>query len=54
LERFGMRSCQPVATPVESSLTTEVRPPTSDEQQSMVDIPYAQAVGTLTYLSITS
>ena len=52
LERFSMKDCKPVSTPINSGtkLTKEMSPTTAEEISEMNVIPYRSAVGSLIYL----
>ncbi len=52
LERFGMKDCKPVSTPINSGtkLTKEMSPKTEEEISEMKSVPYRSAVGSLIYL----
>jgi hypothetical protein len=52
LERFNMKDCKPVSTPINSSvkLTKDMSPKTEEEISEMTSIPYRSAVGSLIYL----
>lgn len=52
LERFSMKDCKPVSTPINSGtkLTKEMSPKTKEEISEMSLIPYRSAVGSLIYL----
>ena len=52
LERFGMASCAPVATPMgpKVRLTTSDAPSSAEDKATMSAIPYLSAVGSLMYL----
>jgi hypothetical protein len=52
LERFGMKDCKPVSTPINSGtkLTKEMSPKTDEEISEMNLVPYRSAVGSLIYL----
>ena len=52
LERFSMKDCKPVSTPINSGtkLTKEMSPKTEEEISEMNVVPYRSAVGSLIYL----
>ncbi len=54
LERFGMATCDPVKTPMNTGvrLSSSMSPTTPEEQQTMFKIPYISAVGALMYLAV--
>lgn len=56
LKRFGMEDCKPVGTPldVNSRLVKLTDEEYALEAQSMVDVPYKQAVGSLMYAMIAT
>ncbi|EGO04984.1 hypothetical protein SERLA73DRAFT_82563, partial [Serpula lacrymans var. lacrymans S7.3] len=56
LERFGMKDCKPVSTPMDPGLrlTKDMSPKTSSDAALMKDIPYLAAVGALMYLATTT
>ena len=56
LNKFDMGDCKPVATPLDSSvhLSASDCPTSEDEAKYMKTIPYAEAVGTLMYIAITT
>ena len=51
LEHFGMTDCKAVSTPMDPSvtLTKDMSPSTREEENSMRDVPYQNAVGSLMY-----
>jgi hypothetical protein len=48
LERFGMADCNPLSTPMDSTVDLDV------EDSSPVDVPYRKAIGCLNYISLVS
>src|SRR5215469_13421401 len=54
LERFRMKDCKPIDTPVVKgeTLSLDMCPKTQSEKDSMKNIPYASAVGSLMYLML--
>lgn len=53
LEKFQMANCHAVATPFEPSLRLDksMCPNTKEEEEEMKNVPYKEAIGSLTYLS---
>jgi phosphoribosylformylglycinamidine (FGAM) synthase PurS component len=53
LEKFGMKDCKFVATPLEVGvkLSKEDEPKTEEEREEMKKIPYREVIGSLNYLS---
>lgn len=51
LEKFGMKDCNPVSTPLDPSqkLSTKMSPTTDAERDEMKNIPYQEAIGSLMY-----
>ena len=56
LERFGLRDCSSVSTPLDPGvrLSKDMAPKNDDERQYMQTVPYAQLVGTLMYLAVAT
>jgi transposase InsO family protein len=56
LERFGMKDCKPLATPLDSNskLTRDMSPQNPEEVEEMKEIPYQNAVGSLVYAMIST
>ena len=56
LERFGMKDCKPLATPLDSNskLTRDMSPQNPEEVAEMKEIPYQNAVGSLVYAMIST
>jgi len=54
LEKFGMKKAKPVGSPFAShfKLSKTLAPKTAEERESMADIPYASAVGSLMYAMV--
>ena len=54
LERFGMRDCRPVATPMLQCRNNEESLDVLDQNETSSDVPYRQAIGALMYLMIST
>jgi hypothetical protein len=56
LERFNLSDCNSVTTPLDPNirLSSSMSPKTPEESESMLSVPYLQAVGALMYLAIAT
>ena len=56
LQRFGMENCNPMRTPLDlgTLLSTDDCPTTEDEKAAMMNVPYHELIGALTWIAIVS
>jgi hypothetical protein len=56
LERFNLSDCNPIGTPMDpgAHLSSSMSPQSPEERNSMQNIPYLSAVGTLQYLATST
>ena len=56
LQRFGMENCNPTYTPLDlgTLLSTDDCPTTEDEKAAMMNVPYRELIGALTWITVVS
>ena len=56
LQRFSMENCNPMRTPLDlgTLLSTDDCPTTEDEKAAMMNIPYCELIGALTWITVVS
>ena len=56
LQRFGMENCNPMHTPLDPGtlLSTDDCPTTEDKKAAMMNVPYHELIGALTWIAVVS